>query len=138
MFHHRLGMRNEVADLARVMADASQVLRAQGVAAASVDKVNLGLEEAITNIIKYGYDDDGEHAIEVLLSLAASELTIVVADDGHAFNPLAQPEPAKDLQLEQREPGGLGIFFLRKLFDDVDYRRENDKNVLTLVSRLQD
>ena len=131
-------MKNEVADLARVMADASQVLKAQGLNAALLDKVNLGLEEAITNIIKYGYDDDGEHSIEVLLSLAASELTIVVADDGHAFNPLAQPEPAKDLRLEQREPGGLGIFFLRKLFDDVDYRRENEKNVLTLVSRLQD
>jgi anti-sigma regulatory factor (Ser/Thr protein kinase) len=55
-----------------------------------------------------------------------------VTDDGREFNPLERPEPDTTLHVHQREPGGLGIHFVRKLFPSVEYRREHGRNVLIL------
>jgi len=131
-------IRNDVAELQRTSQVVTELLESKGLAPHFVHTVNLGLEEAITNVLKYGYDDGQEHQIEITLRLTESELQIVVADDGHEFNPLQQPEPDTGKPLENREPGGLGIFFLRKLFDEVEYRREAERNSLTLRKRLSE
>src|SRR5882672_3968772 len=132
MFHRTLHIRNDVGELQRTSHEVTELLESEGLDPHFVRTVNLGLEEAVTNVLKYGYDDEGEHQIEITLRLTASELQMVVADDGHAFNPLEQPEPDTSKPLEDREPGGLGIHFLRKLFDEVQYRRDAAKNFLTL------
>ena len=99
--------------------------------------VDLALEETITNTIKYGYDDAAEHLIGISLYCTPVELHIEVVDDGHEFNPLEHPEPDAGTPLEDRKPGGLGISFLRKLFDDVRYQRDAGKNLLILRKRLE-
>jgi len=136
MFDHVLHIRNDFAELQRTSRQVTALLESEGLDPHFIRTVNLGLEEAITNVLKYGYDDEGQHQIEIALRLTASELQLVVTDDGREFNPLAQPEPDTGKSLQDREPGGLGIHFLRKLFDGVQYRREDQKNVLTLRKRL--
>jgi anti-sigma regulatory factor (Ser/Thr protein kinase) len=112
-------------------------MESQGLSKESIRSVDLGLEETITNILKYGYDDEAEHEIEIAIDATQTELRIAVVDDGHEFNPLAHPPPRINAPLEDRQPGGLGIAFLREFFDDAQYRREAGKNRLVLCKRLR-
>jgi serine/threonine-protein kinase RsbW len=98
--------------------------------------VSLAIEELVTNCIKYGYDDAGEHTIDIELSLAGHTLTMIVVDDGHPFDPLAAPPPDLSLAIEDRPIGGLGIHLLRELADDVTYERRDGTNRLTLTKRM--
>ena len=101
-----------------------------------VYQVDLVLEELIVNTVNYGYDDDARHEIEVTLTSDEDVFTVEIIDDGHAFNPLNDaPEPDLDAGIEDRPIGGLGIHLMRVMMDDVHYRREQDKNYLTLIKR---
>jgi serine/threonine-protein kinase RsbW len=96
----------------------------------------LTIEELVTNCIKYGYDDSGEHTIDIELSVADHTLTITVVDDGHAFDPLAAPPPDMSEAIEDRPIGGLGIHMLRELADNMTYERRENKNRVTLKKRM--
>lgn len=89
---------------------------------------NLALDEIITNIVSYGYDDEAEHAIDVRLELIDGVVEAEVVDDAKAYNPLDAKEPDIDAALEDRPIGGLGVFFVKELMDDVRYRYENGRN----------
>jgi anti-sigma regulatory factor (Ser/Thr protein kinase) len=97
-----------------------------------VRDLNLALEEIFTNIVSCAYTDDREHEITVRLSVQAEEVTAEVEDDGQSFNPLQAPEADIMSPLEERTIGGLGIHLVRKLMDAMAYKREGDKNLLTL------
>ena len=129
-------MRNSLAELERVTREAADLLRSAGAPPDDIRTVNLGLEEIITNILKYGYEDRNEHVIQIDLILHGDELRIEVTDDGRKFNPMEHPEPNTKKSADQREPGGLGIEFLRKLFDRMSYQREGACNTLVLHKRL--
>jgi len=99
-------------------------------------KVNLALEEIVINVMNYGHDD-GLHEIDITLTTEEDSLTIEIVDDGRPFDPLHDaPIPDVNAELEDRNIGGLGIHFVRKMMDDVRYRREEGKNHLTLVTSL--
>ena len=93
---------------------------------------SLALDEAVTNTILHGYDDDADHEITVRMALDAGVLTLEVEDDARPFDPLQAPAPNLDLPIEERPIGGLGIYFVRTLMDDVEYQRRGDRNVLTM------
>jgi anti-sigma regulatory factor (Ser/Thr protein kinase) len=71
------------------------------------------------------------------MELAGERLIVTITDDGVPFNPLSMAAPRTDLALEDREIGGMGIHLVRNLVDDVSYHRRIDRNVLTLMSHLQ-
>ncbi len=96
----------------------------------------LAIEELVTNCIKYGYDDAGEHIIVIVLSVADQALTMVVTDDGHPFDPLKVPPPDLSLDIQDRPIGGLGIYLLRELADQITYERRDNKNRLTLTKSI--
>ena len=81
----------------------------------------LAVEELVTNSIKYGYEDAGDHIIEIKLEIPGNELVLTVTDDGIPFNPLDLPAPDTDLPLEERPIGGLGIHLLRRMSDRMEY-----------------
>ena len=94
-------------------------------------QVNLALEELGINIMNYG-----ETAEEILVILASDEdtITINISDAGKPFNPLTEgPEPDITQELDERPIGGLGVYLVRTLMDELHYRREEDRNHLTLV-----
>jgi len=98
--------------------------------------LNLVLEELITNIIFYGYDDKNEHLIYIRLYKKDNEIEIQIEDDGKEFNPLLVAEPDIDESIENRKIGGLGIHFVRKIMDGMNYRRSDGKNILTLTKNI--
>lgn len=97
--------------------------------------VNLALEEIVTNCIQYGYDDAEEHLIEIVLSVTGRVLTMLVIDDGRAFDASQVPTPDLSLAIEHRPIGGLGIHVLREMTDSMTYERTEGKNRLTLTKR---
>ena len=77
--------------------------------------INLALEEAISNVIFYAFDDEKEHDIKIVLSLENKTLTIEIIDDGKPFDPTARQQPDISLPAEDRPIGGLGIFLIKKM-----------------------
>ena len=110
--------------------------RQHGLPARVLHDLQLALEEHLTNLLAYGYDDTLEHAIRIRLRLAVTELQVEVEDDGHAFNPLELPAPDLTKPIEERPVGGLGIHMMRKSLDRMEYRRVEGKNILVMVKRI--
>ncbi len=99
----------------------------------TINKIELASEEVVVNIIEYGYpNQEGELSVDCQFS--GNGLKIEIKDHGIPFNPLESP-PSIDFNasLEDRKIGGCGIFFITTLMDEVNYNRENEMNVLTLV-----
>ena len=101
-----------------------------------VYQVKLVLEELGVNIVTHGHDNDPEHEFEIILDSDTDVLTIELRDEGQAFNPLTDcPEPDLESGLDDRPVGGLGIYLVRTMMDELNYRREDNKNILTIVKR---
>jgi serine/threonine-protein kinase RsbW len=98
--------------------------------------VLLAIEEIVMNCITYGYDDGEKHTILIKLAIQNQHVAVTVIDDGHAFDPLALSPPDLSKALADRPIGGLGIYMLRSLADDMIYERRDHTNRLTLTKRL--
>lgn len=120
---------NELHSLASLMHAITNFLEDQQVDAQSVYRINLTLEEMVTNIIKYGYDDYDSHNIQVTLDVLEDHIVCVIEDFGREFNPL---EVTKETPLEEPKVGGLGIHLIKHLLDSIEYRREGQKNILEI------
>ena len=91
------------------------------------------LDELFTNVVKYGYAGEPVQGhIEVDLSLQGGRLIIEFIDDGMPFDPLQSPPPDLDQPVEERQLGGVGLAIVRALVEEAGYRREGDRNRLTL------
>jgi len=98
--------------------------------------INLVLEEAFSNIIFYAFDDQDTHMIGVEFLLETDKLVIIIKDGGKPFDPTAKEDPDTSLSVEERPIGGLGIFLIKKMMDEVHYERVQDKNHLTMTKYL--
>jgi anti-sigma regulatory factor (Ser/Thr protein kinase) len=129
----KLLIANDMAHLHLAVQDLDAFLAEHGVAPALEYEIHLAFEELIVNIIKYGYDDDAPHQIEVVLALG-SPATMTIVDDGHPFNPLTDaPTPTLDAPIEDRPIGGLGLHLLRTMGLSMDYRREGSHNSMRIT-----
>jgi anti-sigma regulatory factor (Ser/Thr protein kinase) len=99
--------------------------------------VNLALDELVTNVILYGYEEGSGQDVVIKLVTTDKELIASVSDSAKSFNPLEVEPPNLNAPLEERQLGGLGIHLVRSLMDHVSYARENEKNVLTVRKRLR-
>lgn len=95
--------------------------------------VQLVLDELATNVIDHGYGASG-HDFQIMVESKPEAVRIEVVDEARPFDPLEDaPQPGTDASLEEREVGGLGVHITKQLMDEMEYRRENGKNRLTLV-----
>jgi anti-sigma regulatory factor (Ser/Thr protein kinase) len=96
-------------------------------------KINLAMEEIVSNIINYGYKDEKEHPIKIPAHFSNKAVSLRIEDDAQAFKPL---EHKQDIDLNksaaERNPGGLGIFFVKKMMDRLEYRYEGKHNILII------
>ena len=123
-------MHNTAADLQRVVDEVEILLETRPVSAKRKYAVRLAVDELLSNVVQYAYDDKAVHPIAVRLELdEPAHLTI--EDDGRPFNPLKDaPAPVLDGPVEDRPIGGLGLHLLQSLGMKLDYRRENGRNIL--------
>ena len=102
--------------------------------------VNLALEEAVSNVMLYAYPENrnGQVLVEFARTSdqAGEKIVFTISDTGIPFDPTQKEEVDITLSSEQRAIGGLGIHLVRKLMDEMEYKREGNKNVLTLIKNL--
>jgi len=104
---------------------------------ATISRVQLAVDEASTNIIKYAYGEK-EGLLKLIMELNHDELIITLINWGKPFDPTSIPPPDLDSALEDRKIGGLGMYFIRKLMDEVSYSFDTVKgNRLILKKRLR-
>ena len=96
----------------------------------------VAADEILTNVATYAYPPDAPGELQVTLRHAEGTLSLTFADRGVPYDPLSAPPPDLSLPLAERAPGGLGLFIVRKTMDAVAYRRDGDRNLLTLTKRL--
>ena len=95
----------------------------------------VAFDEMLSNIIHHGYNDDSEHSIKITLSSKGKDFIGTIEDDAVAFNPLLHPDADTSLPLSERKIGGLGIHLVRNMMDKMEYKRVQNKNVLTLFKK---
>lgn len=101
-------------------------------------QVQLAVDEAATNVIQHGYNDSEPGIVEVSCQIANDELMIVLRDWGRQFNPDDIPTPDIESPLEERQAGGLGLYLMQQLMDDVRFEFDAyHGNLLTMTKRLQ-
>ena len=96
-------------------------------------EIELALEELLVNIFSYAYPDREGDVVILCRRTDEGRLRVEIADDGIPFNILTRTEPDLDAAIEERSIGGLGIFFVKRLVQDIGYRREGERNLLTLT-----
>ena len=112
----------------------SETASAMGVHPKRVMHLELAVEEAAVNICSYAYEiPPGE--VTIRISRETEVVRIELVDAGVPFDPLAADAPDIRSELENREVGGLGIFLIRRMLDEVHYSRSGDRNILSLAVR---
>ena len=131
-----LRLRNDLGELDRLHAAIDAFGAQHHLPSRPVFELNLALDEWLTNIVAYGYDDTQPHHIAVRLCLEVTTvgrvITVEIVDDARPFNPLAVPPPQLYAPLVARSVGGLGIHFVRRCMDAVTYERAGGHNRLLL------
>lgn len=127
---------NHLSELERMSQALSSWCRANAVPSAAEIQVNLALDEIVSNVIRHGWIDNGEHRVCVRVFRLEDELKVEVEDDARSFNPLEVPAPEIDQPLEQRTVGGLGIHLVRQFMDNLEYRQRNGRNLLVMKKKL--
>jgi serine/threonine-protein kinase RsbW len=98
-------------------------------------RIQLAAEEALVNIFNYAYPDRADGEVIVRCETGPEGLQVVFVDTGTPFDITVQKAPDLQADMDARGIGGLGIHFIRTLSDDLQYRREDEENQLTLVFR---
>jgi serine/threonine-protein kinase RsbW len=104
-----------------------------GFGAQEINKIELAGEEAIVNIVNYAYGDKSGNITVTCRSENHEKLFVEIIDSGLSFNPLDAKKPDLDADMDDRLIGGLGIYLTEKLVDTIEYKREDNKNILTLA-----
>lgn len=99
--------------------------------------IELATDEAFTNIVEHAYGGESNDMVECTCQVFRDRLTIILHDCGQPFDPTIVAEPDLNAPLEERETGGLGIYFMRKLMDEVHFTpaliTEDGCNTLTMI-----
>lgn len=98
--------------------------------------LNLALEEAVTNVIMYAYPKGSQGLVDLEAIVRKDSLVFILSDSGKPFDPTAAPSADISLNVEERPIGGLGIYMVMNIMDKVVYRRENDRNILTMTKKI--
>jgi serine/threonine-protein kinase RsbW len=129
-----LRFHNRVSELARLRDAVEAFAIRAGLSQMRRLDLQLVLEEAAANIIRYAWED-GEHAFTVRLALDGDGVAVELEDDGRAFNPLAVQAFDANAPLEERRCGGMGAHLIRQLSDEAAYHYQGGRNRLTLRLR---
>jgi anti-sigma regulatory factor (Ser/Thr protein kinase) len=122
----------KIANLHAAMDFVVQAARQQGFDEDNINQIQLAFEEAVVNVINYAYPDkNGDMEISCLPKEKGLQIEIV--DSGIPFDPLSLPEPDLNAPIEKRKIGGLGVYMIRKIMNEVSYKRENGRNILIMV-----
>lgn len=127
---------NRLENLSVISDFISKAMRQIDVKDESIAEVQLAVDEACSNVILYAYSGQ-KGIVKLVLELVGDDLVVTIKDRGKPFDPTSVPPPDLEAGLEGRRIGGLGMYFMRKVMDEVSYSFDaEDGNKLTMRKQL--
>lgn len=120
---------NEIGVLATFIEELGEEL---SLSAETTMNINLALEEAVANIIMYAYPSEEQHSILLRVTATEKQLIFLLTDKGASFDPTQVDEVDITLPIEERPIGGLGIFLIRSIMNEISYQRIDNENQLIM------
>jgi serine/threonine-protein kinase RsbW len=136
--NRRLSVKSTTDNLSRIRNFVKKQSSAAGFNDDDSNKIVLAVDEACTNIIKHAYKYEKSGQININANFNKKRLRIAITDEGGHFNSKSVPEPDLKKYYEEKRVGGLGMFLMKKLMDEVVYSQSNLKrNKVTLIKYLK-
>ena len=108
-----------------------RILEKKSCSTKTITQINIAVDELFSNVARYAYKPDtGSVTVRVETEENPAAAVITFIDSGLPYNPLGKSDPDVSLPAEEREIGGLGIFLVRKMMDDLSYEYKDGKNIL--------
>lgn len=127
-----LKLKNQVGELERVNQFITEICEELQLDDELQMNLNLVLEEMVSNVIFYAYPEGTTAEIDLFAECDGRELTFVLSDQGRAFDPTQNDEADPDVNPVDRELGGMGIFIVKNIMNQVSYQRLEGRNLLTM------
>ena len=96
----------------------------------AVTQIGVAIDELFSNVVRYSGSSNMKLILHVNEDVLTAKLTFI--DEGVEYDPLSKADPDVSLSAEDREIGGLGIFLVKKNMDNIEYKYEDNKNILIL------
>jgi serine/threonine-protein kinase RsbW len=126
-----LSLTADDAALARIEAAVEAFSEHHALSPKTAYALSLVVEELVTNVVKYGYTDGPPGPLTMTVRVDDGSVVGALADCGVAFDPTAMAAPDIDAEMDERHIGGLGVHLVRTLAEEVAYRREEGRNIIT-------
>ena len=130
-----LSLRNEIDEIPRLHRFVHTIADELDMDARLAMNLNLALEEAVSNVILYAYPAGTVGRVDVDATIGKDSVVFTITDGGIPFDPTSAAPPDLNLDVKDRPVGGLGIFLVRRIMDEVAYVRDDGKNILTLTKK---
>ncbi len=122
----KLSIKNEVSEFKALNVSLAQFLAAHEVPSRAAYTVDLAVEELVMNVIRYAFIDDDTHPIDIEIAIEGDQVVLRIADEGRPFDPRENPE--LDLDADDRQVGGLGLYLVVDMVDMLKYQRVDEQN----------
>ncbi len=132
-----LRIKNKISELERVAQFIEQIGEELQLDMELQMNLNLVMEEMVSNVIFYAYPKDEDSEIELLAKCDGKRLTFVISDQGKEFDPTAKEDADPDVNPAEREIGGMGIFIVKNIMNQVTYQRLEGRNLLTMTKEIE-
>ena len=133
----RITVKSTTDNLSTIRDFVKSAAKAAGFDQDTSSKIVLAADEACTNIIKHAYRFSTKGKIGINISYNNKKFSVAITDNGSHFNSSSIPEPNLKKYYQERRVGGLGMFLMKRLMDEVKYSQPNEKqNKVTLVKYL--
>ncbi len=133
-----ISVSSQVTHLAEIAEFVEQAARASGLGSDGIYDVQMAVDEASANVIEHAYHGRGDGTIEITCERHGKEFVVVIQDYGDPFDPRKVAKPRTRDPLSRRNVGGLGLFFMHKLMDRVEFDfSSKNGNRLTMVKKIK-
>ena len=129
-------IKNQISELERVNQFVDEICEELGLDMELQMNLNLVMEEMVSNVIFYAYPEGKTAEIELLAESDGKELTFVLSDKGKEFDPTAKADADPDVNPAERDIGGMGIYIVKNIMNEVSYQRLEGKNLLTMKKEI--
>ncbi len=130
-----LVLHNDIDEIPRLQAFMQSIAEETGLGHALAMSLNLALEEAVSNVMLYAYPPETDGLVYVSAHIGEDRLDFRISDNGIPFDPTVAADPDVAADVKDRPIGGLGIFLVKHIMDQVSYCRENGKNILSMTKK---
>jgi serine/threonine-protein kinase RsbW len=113
----------------------AEIARQGGFNDKEVYSLQLAADEAASNIIEHAYEGVANASLDISCDMQGDAIVIIMRDEGLSFDPSQVKQPNLKAKLSERQIGGLGVYLMRKLMDDVRYESAGKSNTLTMIKR---